>query len=320
MSLLRRVGLILLGSLGLAGCETPAEDLDTERKLYFVGGGWGCPTCDFRNSPHFGLYPIEDFDLVGGGAGFSLQSIEDPSGDRHPVEFDGSALVAKTNNGDFQGIDLLDWTLVFELGGHETRVTVAGFELHPDWVGGADIPTYALGVFTGPSGEEELESVCPDLSFEHTNVVFTPGETYDSTSLTVQPGITDRVTMSCRGHAVAKLKFLGHDPNDGYGSSVEARQAALKMLTADYCGDGQANTSVGHPLNFTDDLGLFDPHYFAPASDMEARWDENGAVCLNEPRKVGVKRSSVTCATPLPMCSGQGLAGALWSSYAPKTP
>lgn len=320
MSSLRRVGLILLGSLGLAGCDTSSETLDSERKYVFLGGGWGCPTCDFRNSPHFGLYPINDFQLGGGGPGFSLESIEDPAGDRHAVEFDGSALVARTKNGDFEGIDLLDWTLIFEFGGSETRVAVAGFELHPDWVGGADVPTYALGVLTGPSGEEELESVCPGLSFEQTNVVFTPGETYDPVALTVQPGVSDRVTMSCRGHAVAKLKFLGHDPSDAYGSTVDGRQAALKMLTADYCGDGQPHTTVGHPLNFADDLGLFEPHVFAPASDMEARWDQDGAVCLSEPRNALVARGDVTCAASLPTCSGQGLAGALWSSYAPKSP
>ncbi|MCR9163886.1 MAG: ADYC domain-containing protein [Nannocystaceae bacterium] len=320
MPFLRRVGLLFLGSLSLTACDTSAEELGSERKYYAVGGGWGCPTCDFRNSPHFGLYPIDDFRLGGGGQGVSLQSIEDPGGDRHVVEFVDSALVARTKSGDFEGIDLLDWTLIFELGGSETRVRVEGFALHPDWIGGAEIPTYALGVLTGPQGEETLESVCPGLSFEETNVVFTPGETYDPVALTVQSQAPDRVTMACRGHAVAKLKFLGHDPGDAYGSSVEARQAALKMLTADYCGDGQPHTTIGHPLNFADDLGLFDPHFFAPASDMEARWNEDGAVCLNEPRNAQVARGDVTCDTPLPTCSGQGLAGALWSSYAPKNP
>ncbi len=98
------------------------------------------------------------------------------------------------------------------------------------------------------------------------------------------------------------------------------RTISLELLTADSCGDGQPHTTIGHPLNFADNLCLFDPHVFAPASDMEARWDQDGAVCLNEPRNALVARGDVTCATSLPTCSGQGLAGALWSFYDPKSP
>lgn len=313
-----------MGTMMATGCDTGPEpvDLDAEERAYYMAyTGWGCPSCRYKNSPHFGLHPIADFQRgSGASSGFALAEIEDPSGNRYPVDFDGSALVAFTSAGDLTGIDLLDWRLVFELGGSEFRVRVMGFEKHLDWTGGDVVPTYALAAEVGPQGEATLESVCPGLSFEETNVVFTPGETYDPVSLTVDPTAGDRVSMACRGHAVAKLKFLGHDPNDSYGSSPEARQATLKMLTADYCGDGTSHTTVGHPLSFRDDLGLFKPSHFGIPGDMEARWDDNGAVCLSEPRNAALVRDDVHCADALPKCEGPGLDGALWASYAFKTP
>lgn len=319
MSLTHR--LVALSLTIFAGCaESPDAPLAAER-AYVFSAGWGCPTCTFKNSAYLGLHPLDDFQLGSGApSGYALVGIEDLAGDMHPVDFSKSALVAHTPKGDRSGTDIVDWALVFELAGAEQRVRVMGFELHPDWTGGDLVPTYALAAEVGPQGEVQLESVCPGLSFEETNVVFTPGETYDPVGVTVVPGQPDRVSLACRGHAVAKLKFLGHDPNDGYGSSVEARQAALKMLTADYCGDGTSYTTVGHPLNFEDDLGLFVPDWYTLPGAMEARWNEDGAVCLESPRNTSLARQDIACADMLPACSDKGLDGELWVSYAPLSP
>gem|GEM_PF-2537777 len=325
MSFANKLGGALIGTLAVvatAGCvEDDGESLGAgldEDRTYYYAVTWGCPTCRYKNSPHFGLYPINDFHLgMGASSGYSMGELLDPNGDRHPAGFKDGVLVAHTSKGDKSGLDLVDWALVFEQGGAETRVRIMRYVEHPNWKGKGLIPTYALAAEVGPPGEVEFESVCPGLGYDDTNVVFTPGETYDPVNIEVVAGTHDRVTMACRGHAVAKLKFLGHDPNDDYGSSEDQRQAALKMLTADYCGDGNPNTQVGTPLNFEDSLGLFTPDFFAPFGAIEARWDSEGATCVNEPRLKGFHRGQLPCEAALPKCTGKGLDGAEWVSYVP---
>jgi hypothetical protein len=64
-------------------------------------------------------------------------------------------------------------------------------------------------------------------------------------------------------------------------------QAALKMYSADYCGGGTPFTFPGEPLQWRDQNtsapGMFylSPH---PTDTLEARWDENGALCIGDAR------------------------------------
>ena len=124
--------------------------------------------------------------------------------------------------------------------------------------------------------------------------------------LTLDP---DKAIMACVSHNVAKSWQMTHDDN------VPRRQAALKMMAADYCGDGYAGyTTVGTPIEFSDAQGSFP----APSNlQIEAAWNEGGALCLNTPRQVA--RRDVACQAILPTCDqlGPALADADWISYHP---
>ena len=58
----------------------------------------------------------------------------------------------------------------------------------------------------------------------------------------------------------------------------------LKMLTADYCGDGTPFTVAGQPLNWMDDRGTMKLLQQPPQLGFEARWNDAGPVCLDKPR------------------------------------
>jgi ADYC domain len=120
------------------------------------------------------------------------------------------------------------------------------------------------------------------------SVVF-EGDRIDAARKTIGQTFEDRwFNIGCAGHTLAKMLLTRHATVAGastYGISWEDRQATLKLLTADYCGDGTAFTVAGEPLRWTGDV----MPYIRRPSQLEARWSSKGADCLNEPR---LKRTS----------------------------
>lgn len=117
------------------------------------------------------------------------------------------------------------------------------------------------------------------------------GDRYDRPSVTVEvPGGQGWFNIGCVGTALAKLHLLRHTSagsGSGTGPSWEQRQAMLKLLTADYCGDGRPSAVNGTPLFFQDQDGRFDPTPWLGdrVAEFEAIWTPAGALCLEDPRR-----------------------------------
>jgi hypothetical protein len=98
--------------------------------------------------------------------------------------------------------------------------------------------------------------------------------------------------LGCAGSALAKMALTGHTEAShvtrAFDTTLAERQTMLKMLAADYCGDGTAFTVAGQPLNWRDDHGTMKltALMFNPPQPLilESRWNEKGAVCLDKPR------------------------------------
>jgi len=282
------------------------------------GGGWGCQSCDYTNSPHCGAHGIG---RVATGADASppdikIAHIEDPSGNMYGVEVVDDEFFAQTPAGLVHGGALVGWTLVFSNGLIEFTTEVTAFEYHGDWVTQDLIPTYGLAYEDITQPEPELVNVCPGFIPDETSVVLIADELYDETTRTVIPGQPGWTTLACQGHALAKMKFAGYDPNDQYGSVPENRQATLKMFTADYCGGGQPFTIVGKKLQWVDALAHFTEQMLPYLGAVEARWTDAGAECLDEPRHVA--RSEVEAVCDIPTCDGDpDIGGADWVTLLP---
>jgi ADYC domain len=128
------------------------------------------------------------------------------------------------------------------------------------------------------------------LTSSNLAVVF-GGDRYDADGITVEvPGEAGWFNISCVGTALAKMHLLRHT-SAGSGTtgspSVEQRQAMLKLLSADYCGDGHAYARNGTPLFFQDQDGRFDPTpwWGDRVAGPEAIWTSAGALCLDDPRR-----------------------------------
>jgi hypothetical protein len=96
---------------------------------------------------------------------------------------------------------------------------------------------------------------------------------------------TTQFNMTCTSGAIGKCVRFGYRPwakRDGV-SLWEHHQACVRMLRADYCGDGQAYTRDGTQINLYDSLGIQTPDPGEP-STFEAGWGPDGAVCIHHPR------------------------------------
>ena len=233
MTMLRTTLSMLGSALGLAttlaACDSrpiPDEALETSLR---GGGGWGCPTCGYSNSPFFGTIPLDRVRTgpdKGGAGEVRLVALESPLGVQHAARVDVQALVADTPAGPVEGGALQGWSLVLDDGTGELLVGISSYEEHPDWVTGQLIPSYGLAYDDPVDPDHPLVNVCPGIGPDETSVVLISDELYDVSTKQVLPNQPGWVTMACRGHALMKLKFLGHDPHDGYGSDWKQRQAA----------------------------------------------------------------------------------------------
>lgn len=94
--------------------------------------------------------------------------------------------------------------------------------------------------------------------------------------------------IGCAGHLVAKQHLTGNTKAAAVLLGVAPAPATmrttnLKMLSADYCGGGDPFTVAGTSLHWLDNTGRMN-NLAAGSFEIEARWNETGAICVNTPR------------------------------------
>jgi ADYC domain len=96
--------------------------------------------------------------------------------------------------------------------------------------------------------------------------------------------------VTCTAGAIGKCVRLGYKPwrNAGEVASLwDYHQACVRMMRADYGGDGVSHTRDGTFIDIFDRLGIqhFDPEDpRARALEDEAAWGPDGAVCIRRTR------------------------------------
>lgn len=94
------------------------------------------------------------------------------------------------------------------------------------------------------------------------------------------------ILLTCTGGAEGKCIRFGYKPW-GFGSNnislAPYYQACVRLVRADYCGDGIGHTRDGTPIDIFDKIGIPRDE---PAPDMtfEAAWGPDGAVCVRRTR------------------------------------
>ncbi|HEY6173432.1 MAG TPA: ADYC domain-containing protein [Kofleriaceae bacterium] len=89
---------------------------------------------------------------------------------------------------------------------------------------------------------------------------------------------TTQFSFACRHASIAKCIEFGYKPWKGY---ADHQHACVRMLRADYCGDGTPHTVNGTPINLYDNVGVQADTESWP---VDAEWTPDGALCLNHHR------------------------------------
>ncbi len=304
----------------IAGCDAPEPDETT-----FRGGTYQCPRWQCgSNTSQINGKSFQELHLGGqpNADGISLAGFVAPLGLLlgWQLGVEGDELVARGGlfgNSTLRGTQLIGSIILLKLDGVITLpVVIAGYEEVDSWAAnGEPVPAYAL-VYADLSQPLLTRSVCKGTLLDplQASVVVLSGERYDLEDKTVIPGQSGWITFACAGSAAAKMSLLGYGPNAAFADgstphTAAERQATLKMITADYCGDGTSYTEDGMLLGWENQGGTVVSSGELGAS--EAIWTEDGAFCLDTPRLVD--REDVACS--LPRCDDFGLDDGEWATY-----
>jgi hypothetical protein len=96
---------------------------------------------------------------------------------------------------------------------------------------------------------------------------------------------TDSFSITCTSGAIGKCVRFGYKPwrTTPSGASLwEMHQACVRMLRADYCGNGRGHTRDGTHIDIIDRLGIMSEH--SPGLVFEAAWTAAGATCIAKTR------------------------------------
>jgi hypothetical protein len=317
-------GLLALASL--CGCAELEEPELSERSWFVYYSECSNWRCGYNTSEVNGK-SLQELHLGGlpNADGVKLVGFLPPAGLllNWKLGVEGDALVARGGlfgNSTLRGAQLLGSIMLVQIeAGLIVPVIIAGYDEVDSWASnGEPLAAYAL-VYADLAQPLLQRSVCTGTLLDplEAAVVVLAGERYDLESKTVIGDQKGWITLACAGSAAAKMALLGYGPHaeldDGSApASVDQRQATLKMITADYCGDGQSYTVNGMPLAWENQGGTVIPDSSLPVGPLEAIWTADGAACLDTPRLVD--RSEVSCS--LPTCSTFSLDDGEWATYA----
>jgi ADYC domain/Pentapeptide repeats (9 copies) len=136
-----------------------------------------------------------------------------------------------------------------------------------------DVLAYEISV-ASDSGWSPLCGLEPDGSVKRALVV--PGLWNQQTG--AWSASSEEVTLACRRTSVAKCIEFGYKSWLGF---ADHHHACVRMLRADYCGDGTAHTVNGTVINLYDNAGV---QVDTETWPVDAEWGPEGALCFNQYR------------------------------------
>lgn len=279
-----------LASGDLATDGVPEEVIETSDDAVVQGNGVRL-NGEYLNGAHLnGVYlngvALNGVRLNGNALGGTLLS---------DVRVDGSVISARRGLQRISGAALVGSIFSATLSdGSAAEVRIDGFaELSPPHAA-HDVFTY--DVVSRPVGSPTWTPLCGMEAGARVRAIAMAGR-WDYRVGVVGGGskIADpnALTFACRGAAIAKCVEMGYKPwattsvcSGGSCSTVslaDHHQACTRLIRADYCGNGEAHTRNGRPVNVFDGLGIQNDTQLLWL--MEAEWDAQGARCISIDRR-----------------------------------
>ena len=226
------------------------------------------------------------------------------------LSFENGRLSATDGATTLTGEDLVDSRILIRNAEDctETDLRIHQFGQATSWTD----PSFTVDryIFAYDDGVAPIEvPVCKEaleLPDEGAWAVLVSGERYtwdEKTVLATGAQATGWFNIACHGNALYKMKLMGYDPqpteDNPHVTTPEQRQSAIKMVTGDYCGTGTSYTETGTPLRWVNTEGWsenvenFEVPFDPLNSQLEALWNEDGALCLDNLRRPDVEYADV---------------------------
>jgi hypothetical protein len=245
--------------------------------------------------------------------GTTLQSAVAPNGDEIALmwaTYQSGRLMMITEEGDFfHGEEVIGSELTFHTDEADYRLYIddADFKNGGEFKGGGLFHYTINYAVEGEDGidDDSRESLCYDGLGQPTQALILPGEWDQETGDRLNYSPTS-LTAACRHAALAKCAEWGYRP--GLMSTTHA--SCVRMVRADYAGDGVAHTENGTLIHVGDRYGI-NKQESEPGLLKEAEWGPHGAICLNRaalrhPELSGCDDPADpnTCFPGIPKCPG----------------
>lgn len=192
-----------------------------------------------------------------------------------------------------EGPDLVGTVLVFLKDGARLRVRIAAVAPDPqDRTGAVFLHDFRLADTDAP-----LCDAAPDG--QRTGFPLAGRTEAGGRLMPAEPGAFELI---CASGAQGKCVRFGYHPWETTADGRSMRDlydACVRMVRADYCGDGRGWTRDGMAIDIWDDAGIQvaetrdDPHF-----SFEAGWTPDGAICVAHtrvPENITVDRLRETC-------------------------
>jgi len=167
--------------------------------------------------------------------------------------------------------------LTIGLAGRLARVRIDAVE-QDTRRGGGDVWLHSISI---ESADGQWRNICqPDP--EGRQFAFPIAGRFGADGM-LRPAEAGRFELSCTGGAWAKCIRFGYKP---WALGLDAYNACVRMVRADYGGRGEGTTRNGMPIDMYDRLGIQTTDYDNPLV-FESGWGPDCAVCVHHPRVAG---------------------------------
>jgi len=222
------------------------------------------------------------------GAGVACASSQASAPVLRAIEAEGTQFKVTLSDGRvLHSNELVGATLVISMGGSGTRrIRIDGVETDPGAPqrGVAPSPEIFLHTLSVETADGSWQNICnpgPDGRRQAFPLAGrAPGDG------TIRPAEQGAFEITCTGGAQGKCVRFGYRPwetaADGT-SGFDLYNTCVRMVRADYAGDGKGTTRDGQPIDPYDRFGIQRPDD-VPSMELEAGWNKDGAVCVRHVR------------------------------------
>lgn len=313
------LSVLTLALAALAGCDDPADPGAADVIALRTGGGYGCTLCTL-NSATINDSLVTELNLDGApnASGVRLLNIKNPqTGATFRPDYDvlRDELIARNaqNQIALAGPQLVGKVLSLETPDGPLSLNITAYDnTVPSWSAtGGPTTIYRL---QWKGADNVWRAICPNTSDPNKDMVtLIYGETYDRVTNDIVGGMGRWFTIACVAEVAFKMKMMDYHPAGRRKANLEQRQTTMRMISADYCGDGTPYTIDGTTVAWRNR----DSSVYAGVAEnsLEAKWGPDGALCLDDPRYADP--GSVHCS--IPSCGGDATftAGLEWRTMLP---